>query len=248
MKPVLETVVRVEPGGLQARTRRRAVRRRPLPAASPSRGSTRSARHANGSKHERRDREPHREEREQRVDRDRLLDRDERVAPDRGHATSASIGARQPPGHPRRLLSGRRWTRSPTVDTLGTGRISRPADLGHRPLQLPLRLLHAEGGIRPRLPVRRPQGAAHVRGDRTARPRSSSRTGSRRSGSRAASRSCGATSKSWSSGSPALGGLDVALTTNGALLAAEGRGARRRRAATRHGQPRLARRRRRSAP
>ena len=28
---------------------------------------------------------------------------------------------------------------------------ARPADLGHRPLQLPLHLLHAEGGLRPRL-------------------------------------------------------------------------------------------------
>jgi cyclic pyranopterin phosphate synthase len=30
---------------------------------------------------------------------------------------------------------------------------TRPAHLGHRPLQLPLRLLHAEGGLRPRLRV-----------------------------------------------------------------------------------------------
>ena len=34
---------------------------------------------------------------------------------------------------------------------------ARPAHLGHRPLQLPLRLLHAEGGLRPRLRV--PAGA-----------------------------------------------------------------------------------------
>src|SRR5688500_7523514 len=40
------------------------------------------------------------------------------------------------------------------------------ADLGHRSLQLPLRLLHAEGGLRARLPVPRARRAADVRGDR----------------------------------------------------------------------------------
>src|SRR5262249_53925988 len=47
---------------------------------------------------------------------------------------------------------------------------SRPSDLGHRPLQLPLRLPHAEGGLRPRPPLSRPAGAADVRGDRARRP------------------------------------------------------------------------------
>ncbi len=42
----------------------------------------------------------------------------------------------------------------------------RPAHLGHRPLQLPLRLLHAEGGLRSRLPFHGSQGAPQLRGDR----------------------------------------------------------------------------------
>ena len=46
---------------------------------------------------------------------------------------------------------------------------ARPAHLGHRPLQLPLRLLHAEGRVRPRLPVPAARGAADVRGDRARR-------------------------------------------------------------------------------
>ena len=48
---------------------------------------------------------------------------------------------------------------------------TRPAHLGHRPVQLPLRLLHAEGGLRARLRVPRPARAAHVRGDRAPGPR-----------------------------------------------------------------------------
>ena len=78
---------------------------------------------------------------------------------------------------------------------------ARPADLGHGPVQLPLRLLHAERGVRPQLPVHGPQGAADVRGDRADRARLRRRTGSRRSGSPAASRSCAATWRSSSSGS-----------------------------------------------
>jgi cyclic pyranopterin phosphate synthase len=39
---------------------------------------------------------------------------------------------------------------------------ARPADLGHRPLQLPLRLLHAEGGLRPRLPLPAAPRAPHL--------------------------------------------------------------------------------------
>ncbi len=46
----------------------------------------------------------------------------------------------------------------------------RSAHIGHRPLQLPLRLLHAEGRVRRRLPVPASRGPAHVRGDRARRP------------------------------------------------------------------------------
>ena len=46
-----------------------------------------------------------------------------------------------------------------------------PAHLDHRPLQLPLRLLHAEGGLRPRPRLPRAQGAAELRGDRARRRR-----------------------------------------------------------------------------
>ncbi len=73
---------------------------------------------------------------------------------------------------------------------------SRPAHLGHRPLQLPLRLLHAEGGLRPRPSVPRPARAADLRGDHPRRAGVRRRGRARRSGSPAASRSCAATSSS----------------------------------------------------
>ena len=72
----------------------------------------------------------------------------------------------------------------------------RPADLGHRPLQLPLRLLHAEGGLRARPSVPRAARAPDVRGDRPRRARLRRAAACRSSASRAASRSCGATSSS----------------------------------------------------
>ena len=121
---------------------------------------------------------------------------------------------------------------------------ARPAHLGHRPLQLPLRLLHAEGGLRARLRVPRPR-ASCSRSRRSSGSRaSSSRTASRRSGSPAASRSSAATSSGWSRMLAAIGGLDLTLTTNG--VAARRRRRRRSRDAgpdARHRQPRLARRR-----
>src|SRR5919106_4914399 len=46
---------------------------------------------------------------------------------------------------------------------------ARPAYLGHRPLQLPLHVLHAEGGLREQLPLPPPRRAPHVRGDRAPR-------------------------------------------------------------------------------
>ena len=101
---------------------------------------------------------------------------------------------------------------------------ARPADLGHRPLQLPLRLLHAEGGLRPRLPLPRPRELLRSRRSSASRGRSS-RSGSRRSASPAASRSCAATSSGWSSMLATLG-VDLTLTTNGSLLAARRRRSR----------------------
>ena len=107
----------------------------------------------------------------------------------------------------------------PCVDVLDTIRpaASRPAHLGHRPLQLPLRLLHAEGGLRARPPVHGPEGASLVRGDQP------DRSGLRRS---RASRKLRLTG-----GEPLVRrdlerlveqlaplGADLTLTTNGALL------------------------------
>ena len=45
---------------------------------------------------------------------------------------------------------------------------ARPAHLAHRPLQLPLHLLHAEGDLRAGVPVPAAQRGAVVRGDRAA--------------------------------------------------------------------------------
>ena len=75
-------------------------------------------------------------------------------------AATASLRAAAPA--PRRA--------GPLADTRGR-RAARPAHLGHRPLQLPLRLLHAEGGLRPRLPVPAARRAADLRGDRAPRAR-----------------------------------------------------------------------------
>ena len=80
------------------------------------------------------------------------------------------------------------------------------AHLGHRPLQLPLRLLHAEGGLRPRLRVPRPRRAPDLRGDRAARARRSPAWASRRYGSPAASRCCAATWRRWSAMLAAIAG------------------------------------------
>ena len=46
---------------------------------------------------------------------------------------------------------------------------ARPPDLGHRPLQLPLPVLHARGGVRPRLRLPPARRGAVVRGDRAPR-------------------------------------------------------------------------------
>src|SRR5215211_6854374 len=63
---------------------------------------------------------------------------------------------------------------NPALRLLRAGRplpapASRPPHLGHRPLQLPLHLLHAEGGLREQLSLPTQSRPAHVRGDRAAR-------------------------------------------------------------------------------
>ena len=47
---------------------------------------------------------------------------------------------------------------------------ARPAHLGHRPLQLPVHLLHAQRGVRSRVPLPAARRPADVRGDRPAGP------------------------------------------------------------------------------
>ena len=93
-------------------------------------------------------------------------------------------------------------------------RTPRPADLGHRPLQLPLHLLHAGRGhaVAPAGP------GAHASRRSSASPGcASSASASTASGSPAANRPCGPTCPSWSA-SWRRCGADLALTTNGATL------------------------------
>ena len=114
-------------------------------------------------------------------------------------------------------------TRSPTCPRRRPPRprAARPAHLGHRPLQLPLHLLHAARGVRPGLPV----PAARRTSSRSRRSRGWRAVVRRRwvcasSASPAASRCCGATSSGSSAMLAGVDGLDdLALTTNGSLLA-----------------------------
>jgi hypothetical protein len=86
-----------------------------------------------------------------------------------------------------------------TTRRLLRARPPRPAHLGHRPLQLPLHLLHARGGHG----VAAPRRAAHLRGDRARSPGCwSSATASTASASPAASPRCGPTCRCWSGSSP----------------------------------------------
>ena len=104
----------------------------------------------------------------------------------------------------------------------------RPAHLGHRPLQLPLHLLHAEGGVRPRLRVPAPRAAADVRGDRAAGAAVRGRRRRPRSASPAASRCCAATSRRWSRCSPGCAAHGPRRPhPDHQRLAAAGKGARR---------------------
>ena len=95
----------------------------------------------------------------------------------------------------------------------------RPAHLGHRPLQPPLRLLHARGGHA----VPSAPGAPHLRRDRPGGPGGPRPGCRRRCGSPAASRSCGGASPTSSGCLAEIGFDDLAMTTNGTGLAAAGR-------------------------
>ncbi len=104
--------------------------------------------------------------------------------------------------------------------------LSRPAHLGHRPLQLPLRLLHAEGCLRPRLPIPAARGAADVRGDRAHRcdlrpPGRAEDPPDRRRAAVAPQPRAPGRDAARSSGD-----VDLTLTTNGALLAKKARALR----------------------
>ena len=121
---------------------------------------------------------------------------------------------------------------------------ARSADLGHRSLQLPLRLLHAQGGLRARLRVPRARRAADVRGDRAAgadlrrRPWGEQDPPDRRRAARAPR--AGAARRDARADPRARGpGHDHQRLGAGA----QGAGARGRRAAPDHRQPRLPRRR-----
>ena len=121
---------------------------------------------------------------------------------------------------PRPLL---RWP--PRPDRHARPGAARPAHLGHRPLQLPLHLLHAQGGLRRGLRVPAARPGPDLRGDRADWRGRSWRSASRSSGSPAASRSSGATCRTSSRMLAALrtpdgGALDLTLTTNGSALRA----------------------------
>ena len=93
---------------------------------------------------------------------------------------------------------------------------AQPAHLGDRPVQPALPVLHAGDGLR----VAAARERAHLRGDRDARRTCSPISASIASGSPAASRCCAATCRRWSRRSPRKPAIaDLALTTNGVLLA-----------------------------
>ena len=165
MKPVLATVVRSSPAVCNPYAAARSAPT-PTPATYPDRGSERNDPHANGASADRRDREPHGEKREER---------------DRARAASCTW-TNVTPQIAVTPTRARRGARRITARILYAAVVddrhrhvrparARSADLGHGPLQLPLRLLHAEGGLRPRAPIPAAPRAPHVRGDRARRAR-----------------------------------------------------------------------------
>ena len=124
---------------------------------------------------------------------------------------------------------------------------ARPADLGHRSLQLPVPVLHARRGLRARLRVPAARRDPDVRGDPAAGRACSSGSASGSCGSPAASRRSGAACRTSSRCSPRCGRPRASRSTcadDERLGAARARAAaRRRRPAADHGLARLARRR-----
>ena len=118
----------------------------------------------------------------------------------------------------------------------------RPADLGDRPLQLPLRLLHAEGRLRRRLSVPAAHRPADVRGNHARRARVR-RLG--RAQDPADRRRAAAAPEGRAAGRDAARAGRRRPHADDQRRAAreEGEGPARRRALARHGEPRLARRR-----
>ena len=109
-----------------------------------------------------------------------------------------SGGAGVPWRHDRRA-AGIRAGRAAAAGRLLRAGPPRPADLGHRPLQLPLHLLHARGGHAVAAPRARSSPSRSSSGWPAC---SSSATASARSGSPAASPRSGPTCPSWSGSSP----------------------------------------------
>ena len=143
--------------------------------------------------------------------------------PDGDGVAAGDDVARHPPRRGARRLSlgcgSGRGPRSVEAVAAAAGRLvraraPRPAHLGHRPLQLPLHLLHARGGHGRGCPA---TSCSPSRRSSASPGCWSSASASTRSASPAASPPCGPTCPSWSSKLAALG-VDLALTTNGATL------------------------------
>ena len=162
---------------------------------------------------------------------------------------SPTAPATMPPGVATRCCAPRRRDRGrgrdPLVDARGRAP-ARPAHLGHRPLQLPLRLLHAQGRLRARLPVPAARRPADVRGDHAARARV---RGARRREDPPHRRRAAAAPERRAPGRDARRHRRARPHADDQRRAARAQGKRaaRRRPAARDGEPRLARRRASSA-
>ena len=164
----------------------------------------------------------------------------------RRRASTAAPSGRATIGGWTSLGDGRRSARR---DRHARARDARPAHLRDRPLQLPLHVLHAQGGLRAglRVPAARPGPARSRRSNGS--PASSVGLGvaeaahHRRRAARPARPAATSSRCSRRSAGPTASPIDLTLTTNGSALARPGRAAGGRRAAAGHRQPRLARRR-----
>ena len=138
------------------------------------------------------------------------------------------------PARPRRAIPATLAAPTGVLLDRAAAAAARPAHLGHRPLQLPLQLLHAEGDLRQALRVPAAVVAAQLRGDRPRWRGCSSPMACARSASPAASRCCAATCERLVAMLAALRTvegepLDLTLTTNGSLLARKAEALKRRR-------------------